>query len=695
MVTAATPSVTSVHFCLLGPVSVFADGQILRLGGPRQLAVLARLMLSPGQVVSMDQLVASVWDGNTPARPDVTVRSYISHLRRELDPDRKSRSASSCLLNSPPGYRLDVKSSQIDWMRFEAAVRGSRRLLDQAKFEDTAESLRLVLKLWRGDPCSGVPDSAYFDTHRVRLLELKRIATENLYEAQLGAGDHVSVAAGIEASIEANPLRERLTEIGMVALYRSGRQSEALALGQALRKRLVDELGVDPGHGVTHLETQILTHDPVLRHAGANKNIAEITQPLPIRFDTPVPNPSQGLGSSTKANGKKAAPPRLRSSERSNAKAKNVAGRVPLTNVQFEAMRFSNGKPALVGRLKERSLLADASGLLASSRPAHIVVTGETGIGKSALIDEFVGSLGPKVSVSWSRSLEGQGGTPLWAWNQHNDHTLSESDLLDPDTGVVESPLSGRAGAFLAAKESIRKASFNHPLVFVFEDVQWADNATLSLIEFCAHSLKSRPIGFVLTWTAGFTSDRETLAALRRLARLPRLVRIDLAGLSLDEVGELVANRDLGADKSDVARLLKRSGGNPLYAHELLSAITGSELGHEVRIPPNLTDIVLGVVDRLGPAAADFLSLLAQADNDRFSVDDLVDRHNLEPSEIGTHLDAALNSGLLVPLRDKSDRYSFRHEIVAEVLNSQRTASRTLSRRLEQTSGQIVSLPGA
>lgn len=677
---------------------MFVDGQKLRLGGPRQLAVLARLMLSPGQVVSMDQLVASVWDGDTPARPDVTVRSYISHLRRQLDPDRKTRSSSSCLVSSPPGYRLDVKSAQIDWMRFEAVVRGSRRMLDERQFDESVEALRVVLKLWRGDPCSGVPNSTFFETHRVRLLELRRIATENLYEAQLGAGDHVSVAAGIEASIEANPLRERLTEIGMVALYRSGRQSEALALGQSLRKRLVNELGVDPGPGVTGLETQILTHDPALRHQGSPDNVAEITQPVPTRFDTPLPALSPGQPIPVGSEASKPVAPVVSGKRRANRvthRPKANASRVPAQSAQTEDMPFSNGRPSLVGRHKERSLLADASGLLSSGRPAHVVVTGETGAGKSALIDEFVRSLGPKVAVSWAQCLDSEIRSPLWAWNQHDEHKLTESDLADPETGVVENPLSGQAGALLAAKESIRKASFDQPLVFVFEDVQWADSATLSLIEFCAHSLKSRPIGFVLSWTSGFTADRDILSALRRLARLPRLVRIDLNPLSLDEVGQIVANRELAANKNDIARLLKRGGGNPLFTHELLSAVAGTELSDVDRITPNLVDIVLGIVERLGEFGSQLLSLVAEAEDNRFSLDELVERYDFNPAEIGAHIDAALNSGLLVPVRDKSDRYSFRHEIIAEVLNSQRSGSRSLTKRIEQTKGHVVSLPGA
>ena len=260
--TAANPS--SLDLRLLGPLTVTVDGQPVPVGGPRQMAVLARLMLTPDQVVTMDQLVDSVWDGDEPARPQVAVRSYISNLRRAIEPNRRRRSADTCLVGSPSGYRLAVDPGAIDWVRFERLVEEGRSRLAGGDASGAVALLDRARSLWAGVPCSGLPQSVFVLAHRSRLTDLRDTATELLFEARLARGDHGSVAAEVEAAIAESPLRERLTELGMLALYRAGRQSEALAIGQKLRARLLDELGVDPSPSIDAIELKILNHDASL-----------------------------------------------------------------------------------------------------------------------------------------------------------------------------------------------------------------------------------------------------------------------------------------------------------------------------------------------------------------------------------------------------------------------------------------------
>ncbi|MEL6981278.1 MAG: BTAD domain-containing putative transcriptional regulator, partial [Actinomycetota bacterium] len=187
---------------LLGPPTVTVDGRDVSLGGPRQIAVLARLMVTPDQVVSMDQLIASVWDGDEPAQPHVTVRSYISNLRRAIEPNRRRRSADSCLVSIPPGYRLAVDPTVVDWVRFQRLVDEGRAQVIGGNFDVAITVVRRALSLWRGDPCAGLPTSEVFETHRVRLTTLHQTAVELLYESLLHTGQHDAVAAAIEAAIE-------------------------------------------------------------------------------------------------------------------------------------------------------------------------------------------------------------------------------------------------------------------------------------------------------------------------------------------------------------------------------------------------------------------------------------------------------------------------------------------------------------
>ncbi|MEM9651544.1 MAG: winged helix-turn-helix domain-containing protein, partial [Actinomycetota bacterium] len=135
--TAAHPeSDPALELRLLGPVSVAVDGQPVAVGGPRQMAVLARLMLAPDQMVTMGQLVESVWDGDEPSQPHIAIRSYVSNLRRAIEPNRRRRAADSCLASAPPGYRLAIDPLAVDWVRFESMVNRGRTELDDGRFAE-------------------------------------------------------------------------------------------------------------------------------------------------------------------------------------------------------------------------------------------------------------------------------------------------------------------------------------------------------------------------------------------------------------------------------------------------------------------------------------------------------------------------------------------------------------------------------
>jgi predicted ATPase/DNA-binding SARP family transcriptional activator len=247
-----------VDFRILGSVEV-ADGGVPRdLGGLRERTLLARLLLSAGQVVSADRLAEDLWSGDPPPHCMATLRVYISRLRRALGPD------SAALLTQPPGYRIVVSPGQLDADRFDELVAAGRDELAAGRPAVAAARLRDALALWRGWPLSDVADFAFAQAEVVRLTEAKLAAAEDLVEADLACGRHAALTSQLDGLIATYPLRERLCGQRMLALYRCGRQAEALRAYHELRVRLADELGIDPNPSLHRLQEAILRQEPGL-----------------------------------------------------------------------------------------------------------------------------------------------------------------------------------------------------------------------------------------------------------------------------------------------------------------------------------------------------------------------------------------------------------------------------------------------
>lgn len=244
-----------MRFELLGPLRVIDGGAELDLGGPRQQRVLAVLLaIAPGDV-SVDRLIDEVWGDDPPATASHVVRTYISNLRSLLG-DR--------IVSSGDRYRLDVTEDESDGAELAMGLRRARELLDI----DAAGALDLLtrtLPLWRGRPFGGIgDDAASLRTRAAEMEEQYLQALEVSSEAALRTGQHTTAIPELSSLVEKHPFRERFTAQLMLALYRSGRQAEALRAYQSLRRRLVEELGIDPSAEVQHLEERILLQDPGL-----------------------------------------------------------------------------------------------------------------------------------------------------------------------------------------------------------------------------------------------------------------------------------------------------------------------------------------------------------------------------------------------------------------------------------------------
>jgi DNA-binding SARP family transcriptional activator len=252
-----------VDFRILGPLEVIDDGRSLVLGGCRQRAVLAILLIHAGQVVSAESLIDQLWMETPPKSAVSTLRGYVSHLRRVLEPQREVGMPAQVLATAGPGYVVRIAADQLDATRFETLVAQARLAVDSGRLEEAIIGLNQALALWRGPALADFAFEAFAQAEIARLDELRLAALELRVDAALALGRHAEVVCDLEALVIAHPLRERLCGQLMVALYRSGRQVEALAAYQHTRRAL-DELGIEPSPALKRLEQTILCQPPEL-----------------------------------------------------------------------------------------------------------------------------------------------------------------------------------------------------------------------------------------------------------------------------------------------------------------------------------------------------------------------------------------------------------------------------------------------
>ena len=244
---------------VLGSVELRRDGQPVPIGGPKPRLALSLLVARRGHVVSTDRLCDELWGDDHPADPLGVLQSNLSRLRRVLRPDAD-------IVARPPGYVLEVGADAVDAGRFERLCERASRAADPTS---RAACLGEALDLWSGAPFEEFTGLDWADIEAVRLEEMRANAREDLLEARLALGDHAVLVGELEALVAANPLRERLWQQLIVALYRSGRAPEALRQAAALRMLMREELGLEPSPAVRDLEARVLNDDPTLLIAPA------------------------------------------------------------------------------------------------------------------------------------------------------------------------------------------------------------------------------------------------------------------------------------------------------------------------------------------------------------------------------------------------------------------------------------------
>ncbi|HEX3200792.1 MAG TPA: BTAD domain-containing putative transcriptional regulator, partial [Actinomycetes bacterium] len=256
--------VGTIDFFLLGPLEARQRERPLRLGSIKHRMLLAKLLLHPNQVVSTEELILAVWGEEPPPTVKQSLQNHVAALRKAIEAGNGAGPPRT-LVTHDPGYLLRIDPERLDLHRFQRLDHEGRQALAAGDPARAADLLRQALALWRGPALADVAASADIAwPELVGVEELQVASTEARIEAELALGRHHELVAELEGLVRRHPLREHLHGQLMLALYRSGRQADALAAYRAARRVLVDELGIEPSVGLQRLEQAILAQDPAL-----------------------------------------------------------------------------------------------------------------------------------------------------------------------------------------------------------------------------------------------------------------------------------------------------------------------------------------------------------------------------------------------------------------------------------------------
>lgn len=674
-------------FRLLGPFEVLRDGRTLDLGPHKQRAVLAALTIHANRVVSLDRLIDELWGEEPPAQAIGTLQAYVSNLRRVLEPDRPPREPPKVLVTQSPGYLLRVPADSLDSNRFEAMTSEGQGFLREGNAAAALERFDVALDLWRGPALADFAFEPFAQAEAARLEELRLVAQEGRFQAQLDLGAHVDTIPHLEAAVAANPLRERLIGMWMLALYRAGRQADALAAYQAARNTLIDELGIDPSPGLRRLEADILS------------------QAASLDWDPPKVQPAATAPAKPGA----AMPP---GDGRSTPRAA-VPGAA-------EA-----GTP-IVGRKRELSILQLALNRAAAGRGGAALVQGEPGIGKTRLVRELIALAAERgFPWAWGGSLEG-GGTPAyWPWVEVIRSLVPQALpgqlanaaeggmaelaqvvpevrrlVTSPDASVATDPETARLRLFEAVAGFLASFSTDHPLLVVLDDLQWADAASFQLLSFLAPRLRDSRLLILGTYRPAEIGRSHPLRdALAVLSRHQAAERITLEGLNSGEVAELIrVTTGAAVPSTTVTAVQNRTEGNPFFVAELARLLVSEQGLHESPdlagvVPAGVRDVVRRRLARLPEETVAVLSLAAVSGRD-FELPVLEAAAELDPDRTLELVEAALMSGLVLEDPDTVGRFRFSHDLVRETILEELTAFRRarmharIAAALEATYGQ-------
>jgi DNA-binding SARP family transcriptional activator len=649
-----------VQFRILGPLEVTDADATVPLGGPRQRALLASLLLRPNEVVPRDRLIDDVWGDDPPGSARKIVQLYVSALRKAFDPERR------ILLTQAPGYRLAVEPEQLDAVRFERLVAEARRRAPAER----AALLREALSLWRGPALADLVGEPFAQAEIARLEELRLAALEDRIAAELECGRVSELVPELEALVTANPLRERLRARLMLALYRSGRQADALEAYRHARQALVDELGIEPGAELREVERAILAQDPALAAPSAVEETVAARKPVTAVFVELAPVEdldAERLAPLIDAAANQAAAVLERHGASVERTAGSLVGLFGAARVHEDdpiraaraaleipdavaaplvaAVTVNSGdvvadaaastlRPArtaqpgevvigeaaarllrsaavarrsdapLVGRADELAQLERAfERVVRTRRPALVTIVGPAGIGKSRLTAELARRLA--ADVVGGRCLAYGEGITFWPLTELLKRRFGD----EPRAGIEEALAGDSDAAAIADRLEVAGADGT-------EEIAWAARRLLEALA------RRRPLLVVLDdvqWAeSAFLDLVERVAALARDAPLlllclarPELLdeRPDWGGarlnaativlepLSEDESGLLIGHLAGEVDDDERARIAGAAEGNPLFIEQVI-AMRG-EAGGGRDLPSTIHALLAARLDAL------------------------------------------------------------------------------------------------
>jgi DNA-binding SARP family transcriptional activator len=553
-----------LRISVLGEVGATFQGRGLDLGGRRQRAVLAQLLVARGGIVTRDQLVDGVWGAAPPPSALGALHAYVSHLRRRLEPGREARSRSAFILSEGSGYLLRIPDETVDAWRFEQALRRA------AVCTHPTEAVRVLdsgLVLWRGPAFAEYTAELWARAEADRLTELREVAREQLLAARLECGEDSVLVPEIEALIAQDPLREERWRLLTLALYRSHRQADALSALRRARQTLAEELGAGPGVALRALEADVLAQSPSLHR--------------PSRAGLPAPE--------------------------AVAACRDEGRRQPATVVRSASPRAD----VLVDRDRHLAELGDCLTGVLKGRPGVVFVEGPAGIGKTRLLTEVRRlAVDRKVLTLTARGSQREKDYGYGAVRQLFEQLVvrrggglmtgaaaSSAVVFDPDAAAQDRQPQGFAVLNGLYQLTLRLAA-EHPLLLAVDDLQWCDTGSLRFLAHLAGRLEGLPVLMAVTLRTGEPHHNGEL--LNELTDGPSVLHIHPTPLTAVGVAELVRH-ELGEPPHKVFAdaCHRATSGNPLLLHQLLRALRSRGIRPDTTHVGTVTDIGSRAVSQL------------------------------------------------------------------------------------------------
>ncbi len=622
-----------VRVRVLGPVQAWVGDDPVDLGARLQRALLARLVAAHGHTVSVDRLIEDLWEGEPPPKALSALQVYVSHLRRALEPGRQRRAPARILVSAAPGYCLRLPVDAVDSWRFESDVTAAHEESDPQK---RVRRLDEALAGWSGDPFAGFGDALWAVPEVARLTELRLAAVEAQAAAQVELGRYHTAIAALERHVGERPGREGAAAVLATALYRSGRQTDALEVLRRTRSHLVDELGLEPGRALRDLERDILRQADHLEPSRPN------LQPAAPAIVSPDP---------------------------------------------VEAAAY--------GRAEELAEIDNVARAVVAGRSAVVWIGGEAGSGKTTLADAATARLR---AAGWrtvhGRSPEVHGAPAGWAWTEVLRDLLE--DGMD-DGRAALAPLlhhgaAAEPGTFWlgqAVADVLTAVAEARPLAVVLDDLHRTDGLTLELLRLVADRIKDSRVLVIATYRP--TEDHGELEVARAALTVHTAAHLIIGGLDAAATAALAADCGLTAASGEALRLLReRTGGNPLFIREL-ARLMDAEGPDAVwaSVPVGVRDVLRRRLARLPGQTVTALRQAAVLGRD-IDVDLLAELGRSDPDDLLDALEPAVLLGLLD--EPEPGRLRFAHALVRDTLYED--TSKLRRSRLHGAALELLREPG-